>query len=355
MSELDFAELMDSISAEDILEYFGARYKRTTGSHGHQLNVRECPFCGGGNWKVYVNEETGLGNCFHGDCQVKFNKFKLARAFDRDNSGHHTVQLLQELASINGWRPREKVIAKVAESVDGLPTNLVELAPDAASSQYLINRGINMDTAQYFHLKYARQGSQWQYKKPDGNLGYQDYSNRIIIPVYDLEGNLKTFQGRDVTGLSSKKYMFPPGVNASGSFLYNGHNVVGKSHVIVCEGVFDVIAVHLAIDSSEFADVGVVGTFGMHLSSNGMNSQVGAFLRLKEQGLKVVTFMWDGEYRAHNAAIKATRELRSRGFTVRIAMLPKDKDPNEVSAEVVRKCFWEADSINRINELIALL
>ena len=80
MSELDFAELMDSISAEDILEYFGARYKRTTGSHGHQLNVRECPLCGGGNWKVYLNEETGLGNCFHGDCQVKFNKFKLLRS-----------------------------------------------------------------------------------------------------------------------------------------------------------------------------------------------------------------------------------------------------------------------------------
>ena len=204
------------------------------------------------------------------------------------------------------------MIAKVAESVDGLPSNLIELGSKGGMSQYLINRGINMETADYFHLKYAPQGSYWQFKKADGTLGYQDYSNRIIIPVYDLEGNLKTFQGRDVTGLSKKKYMFPPGVNASGAFLYNGHNVVG-------------------------------------------NSQVGAFLRLKEKGLKVVTFMWDGEYRAHNAAIKATRELRSHGLMVRIANLPKDKDPNEVPAETVRKCFWEADSINRINELLAML
>ncbi|MFP3366609.1 hypothetical protein R0J93_23475, partial [Pseudoalteromonas sp. SIMBA_148] len=70
----------------------------------------------------------------------------------------------------------------------------------------------------------------------NGDKRYQDFSGRVIIPVLDLMGSLKTFQGRDITGTAEDKYRFATGMPASGAYLYNGHNALGKKHLIVCEG-----------------------------------------------------------------------------------------------------------------------
>jgi DNA primase len=52
--------------------------------------------------------------------------------------------------------------------------------------------------------------------------------------------------------------------------------------------------------------------------------------------------MWDGEIRATDDAIDAGLRLRKLGLKVRVGMLPKDRDPNEVSASEVVKTFYEA-------------
>ncbi|WEU67317.1 DNA primase [Xanthomonas phage JGB6] len=45
----------------------------------------------------------------------------------------------------------------------------------------------------------------FEVKDPTGRKMRQDYSNRIIIPIFDLDGNLKSFQGRDTTGEAEKR------------------------------------------------------------------------------------------------------------------------------------------------------
>jgi DNA primase len=95
------------------------------------------------------------------------------------------------------------------------------------------------------------------------------YNRRVLIPIYDLDGKLVSFQGRDITGTAEKKYLFPPGyARATGEHLYNGHNVIGRpSDVVVGEGAFDVIAIKVAFDADPtLRDVVPVGTFGKHLS-----------------------------------------------------------------------------------------
>jgi DNA primase len=169
----------------------------------------------------------------------------------------------------------------------------------------------------------------------------------VIIPVYDLDGDLKTFQGRDVTGKSDRKYLFPKALPGTGRYLLNGQNVIATDHVAMGEGIFDVAAMKIAFDeASDLRSIVPVGSFGKHLSYGDMkgDDQLGRFTALKARGLKFVTIMWDGEEAALIAALSAAKLLTGVGLTARIALLPAGKDPNEIPAADVRKAFYEAQT-----------
>ena len=110
------------------------------------------------------------------------------------------------------------------------------------------------------------------------------------------------------------------------------------------------MAIKIALDGEmSMRNVAPLGSFGKHLSHGDENSQLGKLLALKEEGLKCVTFMWDGEAAAINDAIESALLLRKYGFVARVAILPKDRDPNEVPASVVRDAYWKAETINPIS------
>jgi DNA primase len=116
---------------------------------------------------------------------------------------------------------------------------------------------------------------------------------------------------------------------------------------VIGEGAFDVMAIKIAIDADPaLRDVVPVGSFGKHLSDGGDDSQLGKLVRLKEHGLREVTFMWDGEKKATQDAVKAAMKVRGLGLVARIAFLPRDKDPNEVPPNVVREAFWRAEVLS---------
>lgn len=355
-----FVDLED-VDIASWLEWMGIDYRRTTGSHGVQLNLRECPVCGNARWKVYLNEETGLGNCFHGDCEAKFNKYKFIKATIQATSPKQVFENIDAFLDATGWKTKPKVepIKTNPINAEYTPFNLPSFIPlpiEGRNLKYLTRRGITNDATAYFNLGFCKSGY-FQYKKPDGHLGYSDFSMRIIIPIYDMDGKLASFQGRDITGEADKKYLFPPGVKSTGSLFYNGQHAVGASSIVICEGVFDVIAVWQAFmedDACRAAGVVPVGSFGKHISFGEGDSQISYLLKLKEQGLKVITFMWDGEPQAIHDACQAALKLSKYGFTVRLAILP-GKDPNELPASVVRACYWNAELINPLRVAQILL
>lgn len=349
----EISELMDAIDLEAYLEREGVVFRPTMGSRGPQFNLRDCPVCGSSGWKVYINQETGLGNCFAGDHPPgkNFNKFSLMRALMGE--GVQVPAVIEEarrIAKEFGWRRRRTtaVATTVNRGSPKLPESL-EIPIHGKNLAYLANRGIDVGTARYFGLRFCLNGG-FEYLLSDGMRRRQDYSRRIIIPVFDLDGKLVSFQGRDITGTAEKKYLFPPGFASTGAHLYNGHNVIGTTRVVVGEGAFDVMALKLALDQDPaLRDVVAIGTFGKHLSFGTEDSQEAKFLRLKEQGVSEVTIMWDGEIPATDAAIEAGNRLRGLGFKVRIAMLPPDKDPNEAPAAVVRDAFYKARVLNAVS------
>jgi DNA primase len=326
----------DDLDVESYLSWIGVDYKTSSGSSGVQLHVKECPNpeCGNDNWKVYLNAETGLGNCFA--CSKTYNKWSFAKAF-MNMEGRELFAHFAEVKKALGYkvevRKKPLITAEVAGELE-MPTSIALPTRDGANAIYLENRGITAEYAAYFHLRYCAQG--WHnYIKVDGSKGGQNCADRIIIPVYDLDGTLKTFQARDVTGEAEIRYIFPATLPGTGRYLYNGQNAYlwGCSEVIMNEGPFDVAAVKRVIDRhDDMKGIVPVGSFGKHLSVSldGKEDQLGKFVTLKRRGLKRVTIMWDGEREALDAALTAAEHLwKKLGLEVYIALLPAGKDPDE--------------------------
>ena len=86
-------------------------------------------------------------------------------------------------------------------------------------------------------------------------------SGRIIIPIYNKNGEAVSWQGRDITGRSKIKYLFPPGFKGAEN-LYNIHRAKPGKRLIVCEGVFDAFGWMMAGVNN------VAATFGKKISDH---------------------------------------------------------------------------------------
>jgi DNA primase len=170
-----------------------------------------------------------------------------------------------------------------------------------------------------------------------------NFSDRVIVPIYDLDGQLVTFQGRDLSGKSERKYLFPPGLPGTARFLLNGQNAVRASRVVMGEGAFDAMGIRMATKHRpEYSDLVAIGSFGMNLTSGGENDQGSMFLRLKKTGLKEVFIMWDGERRAFEKAVKAALVVSKLGIKSFVCTLPDGLDPGEAPGEDIRSSIAQA-------------
>lgn len=342
----EIQDLLDLVDIEDFLNFEGVDYRTTRGRSGVQLNLRECPRCGGRDWKVYLNAESGLGSCFHGACagEPGFNVYSFT-FFANGQSHKDTIAVLKRYGKSVGWRPKVSIDTPSDENPAGVALPNSYALPIAGKNlKYLADRGFTAETAAYFGWRFSKDGG-YVYTL-HGEEKRQNWANRVVIPVHNVLGEMVTFQGRSTEADPFQKYLFPPGLAGAGRFIYNSHNCLGLKELVLNEGVFDVGAVKQAFDEDiTFQDVGVAGTFGKHLSMadhGDQKDQLSELKALRDLGLKEITMMWDGSFDAITAAIKAGLNLRRYGFTVKLAILPKDKDPNEVPTETVRQAFVQA-------------
>lgn len=343
----ELQSMLEDIDVEDFLCHLGIDFKITHGSSGVQANIRECPRCGGTKWKVYLGTESGLGNCFHGSCQGEpgFNLYTYTRALL--GSGRDAYKEISNYVDRAGWLPQKRRVSPVEITEVKLPSSYPLPIRDKNLS-YLANRGISSSTAKFLGLRFCKKG-RFDYQL-FGENKWQIYDERVIIPVLDENGSLVTFQGRDITGRAEKKYLFPPGLAGTGRYLYNANNCVGLESIVIAEGAFDVASILEAFKGSKLEDVGVTGSFGKHLSTGGeRGSQLSQLLFLKQRGLRKITMMWDGEKSALDEACKTALMIKSYGFIVRVASLPIDKDPNEMTREEIFSCYKNAEFANPIS------
>ena len=141
------------------------------------------------------------------------------------------------------------------------------------------------------------------------NIGYCDdglYSNRIIVPSYDSEGQLNFFVGRDFYNSKMKYRNTPTTKNVIGFELF----INWDEPIILCEGVFDAMTFKR----------NAIPLFGKTVMSKLQK-------KIIESKVKTIYLALDND--AMVDAVKISENFINNGIKVRM-MEFKEKDPNEV-------------------------
>lgn len=218
--------------------------------HAHNIEYREH----GKNWHkgwIQINcpncDDTG----FHGGCNLNGGYYHCWRC-----GGSNDINLIMALLSVSFTTAKG---IKRAFAVDAMPTaaatkqqrptelklpiNCGELEP--RHRQYLADRNYCPDEIQRL----------WQIKAT-GPIG--PYKHRIIIPIM-YEGQMISYQGRDITGLSDSRYK---ACATSEEVIHHKLVCYGIDHVksscVVVEGITDVWRL----------GYGAVATFGVEYTAS---------------------------------------------------------------------------------------
>ena len=157
------------------------------------------------------------------------------------------------------------------------------------------------------------------------NIGFCDegqYSNRIIIPSYDSDGQLNFFVGRDFYNSKMKYKNSPTPKDIIGFDLF----VNWDEPIILCEGVFDAMAFKR----------NAIPLFGKNVMKK-------LHKKIIESQVKTLYLALDND--AKSDAIKISDTFVNEGIDVKLVML-KDKDPSEIGFEGLLSYLKDTESTN---------
>ena len=147
------------------------------------------------------------------------------------------------------------------------------------------------------------------------------FINRIMFPLYDLEGNVVAFSGRRYNTKEGSKYVNTKEtiIFKKGNILYNYHNakemLKKNESVIVMEGFMDVIR------ASTVGINNCIATMGTALTKQ--NASL-----LKKMANNII-LCFDGDKAGEEATLSAINVLKEIDVTPKVVRLPEDLDPDE--------------------------
>jgi len=216
---------------------------------------------------------------------------------------------------------------------------LLESASAQGARDYLERRVVSPESSRKFLLGYAPDDPDWLYRFliskhyssailaksglfAKNNPQYPLFRNRLIFPIRDWQGRCVAFGGRDLGGESQAKY-----INTPETILYRKREIVyglfeslpklkKENSFILCEGYFDVIAMHQAGMENAIAPLGTAFTM-----------EQGKLIRRYAD--KAFT-LFDSDDAGHAATKKALIVCESLGFESNVIVLESAKDPAEI-------------------------
>lgn len=147
------------------------------------------------------------------------------------------------------------------------------------------------------------------------------FRNRIMFPLWDIEGNTVGFSGRIYDNSDDSKYVNSQEsvIFKKGKMLYNYHNAIDickkENYILVVEGFMDVIRLY------EIGIKNVVATMGTAFTKE-------QAILIKKLSLNVI-LCFDGDEAGENATTLAIKELESIGIKPKIIRLPNNLDPDD--------------------------
>jgi len=280
-----------------------------------------CPFHddkGSSKKGFNVNLETGLWYCYSGCGGGTAGQFVNRLGLDEfipDTDYDRVIELVDVLRSDieqidkgdMGYPDGFKFVTGTDDSVIG-----------KKAFEYLLERGLSVEQLITLRIGYCYTGR---------------YRGRIIVPILDEEGHVEYFVARAFFMASGPPYLNPSnksGYKTKQDVLFNYHIAKSKSQIVLCEGVFDAIA---------------VGPQGVCIFGKSLSPLQGKMLRASDAKTIVIALDED----AKQPAIELAYEMRGFGKQIKFAMLPSGHDPGDMDRMTLAKCIINAESVGLSN------
>ncbi len=321
-----------------------------------------CPFHGEKSPSFHCEDRKGRYHCF--GCGVSGDHFR----FLSELEGLSFPEAVQQLADMAGMampqpdaqaerREKERTsLLDVMEMATAFFQDQLQSAAGARARAYLRDRGLTGRTIETFRLGYAPEGrnvlKEYLAGKgvpkdqieacglvvhgPEIPVSYDRFRDRIMFPILSSREKVIAFGGRAMSPDAPAKYLNSNETELfhKGNVLYNfararksaqggGRGAAGDegthATVIAVEGYMDVIALHQAGIENAVAPLGTALT----------ESQLELLWKMTPQ--PVLCFDGDGAgIRAANRAAELALPYIKPGRTVRFALLPDGKDPDDL-------------------------
>lgn len=151
-----------------------------------------------------------------------------------------------------------------------------------------------------------------------------EFKDRIMFPIYDLQGNIKVFVGRSLHSDVASKYLFYP--KHTSPPLFPARPEIWKNSIIIVEGIFD------ALNLMDKGCYNIVCAFGTQTLLKNAEEKLGHF---KILGVNKYYIMFDGDEAGVSASKKLEEVLKKRGFNAERIEIWENKDPGELTEKEV--------------------
>lgn len=301
-----------------------------------------CPFHDDHNPSMSVSPEKGVYKCFV--CGNAGNVFNFVMEYDKV-SFYEAVKIVADkigvsidISTSKKENTKKSPLYDIYNIAYKFYQNNLNTVYGKDAKKYLLNRKIDEDIIKNFNIGLSLSDSELcnalkakGFKDDDivssgvavqnGNNIYDIYKNRIMFPLYDLEGNVVGFSGRIYNQKSESKYINTKETEIfkKGELLYNYHiakkEARKEKNIIVVEGFMDVIRL------STIGIVNVVATMGTAVTKYQLN--------LIQKLAPNITLMFDGD-KAGEKATNAFIELANgNDSNIKVVRLEDNLDPDE--------------------------
>lgn len=222
---------------------------------------------------------------------------------------------------------------------------------------YILDRGITLETVQKFQLGYSPANRRWLrvflkgknysdefldqsglFSKKYPNISF--FSHRLMFPICDRQGRVVAFGGRLLAGEGPKYINSGDLVQyQKGKTLYAFHHarqsIRKEKAVIFCEGYMDVLAYHQCGLTHAVAPLGTALTMDQ--------------VKLVQPFVEQVYLSFDTDQAGREATLKAILLCRQADIAVRVIALEGGKDPAEIMVNSGSKALTEFVNSARID------
>lgn len=304
-------ELMENILLLNTVEsVLGKGHKTSKGNYSFH-----CPFCNHRKPKLEINLVTNSKkeNPYH--CWVCNTKGKsILTLFKKLNASREKVM---EVASIIKVTPNQEIVEEA--NIVKLPKEFKSLVGDKTiearhARTYLKKRGLTDEDIIKYNIGYINSGR---------------YSDSVIVPSYDSSYKLNYFISRKIVE-SSRKYDSPS--CDKNALIGLESNINWKTPIILCEGIFDAIAVKR----------NAIPLFGKTISKALMK-------KLVESEVKTIYLALDQD--AIKDALDHAMTLLNYGKSVYLVEMD-GKDPSELGFEKFTKLLHNAQELTLVDLML---